>query len=181
MFTNLSKPPPKKKKQEANSYHKELLEVLPNLYRVILEGSMCQSLSSRFFSNSSNTALPPAWMQKCSKANLKSGMYGFIFILNTFLASRVAKNKSCSDMGRTNGPSVVILVLRASPATAIKHSHKICHLHPYEYALYGSVEGLFERRTAAPPILNRQFETSIDRLLPKYQLRVMFSMLTTKA
>nr|GMD75578.1 hypothetical protein Ccrd_025451 [Ipomoea batatas] len=58
----------------ANSYHNELLEVFPNLYSVILEGSMCHSLSSKFFSMASSTAFPPAWMQKCSNANLKSGM-----------------------------------------------------------------------------------------------------------
>ncbi|KAK2986083.1 hypothetical protein RJ640_011524 [Escallonia rubra] len=106
-------------KFDASSYHNELLEVLPNLYRVILEGSICHSVSSRLFSSSSKTALPPAWMQKCSKASLKSGTYALIFTLKTFLATSVAKKRSCSDMGRTNGPSVVMFVLKASPATAI--------------------------------------------------------------
>ncbi|GER46910.1 chorismate synthase [Striga asiatica] len=34
---------------------------------------------------------------------------------------------------------------------------------------------------AAPPIRKRQFETSIDLSLPKYQLSVIFSILTTNA
>lgn len=42
-------------------------------------------------------------------------------------------------------------------------------------------EQRLERRTAAPPILKIQFERSIDRSLPKYQFRVMFSVLTTSA
>nr|GMD65539.1 predicted protein [Ipomoea batatas] len=42
-------------------------------------------------------------------------------------------------------------------------------------------EERLERRMAAPPIRKMQLDTSIDRLLPKYQLRVMFSMLTTRA
>jgi len=60
--------------QYASSYHTELEEVFPNLYSVILEGSMCQSSSSRLFCMRSSTALPPVWMQKCSKASLKFGM-----------------------------------------------------------------------------------------------------------
>ena len=39
----------------------------------------------------------------------------------------------------------------------------------------------FDKRIAAAPRRNRQFERSIDRLLPGYQLRVMISMLTTSA
>nr|GMD70012.1 predicted protein [Ipomoea batatas]GMD72018.1 predicted protein [Ipomoea batatas] len=42
-------------------------------------------------------------------------------------------------------------------------------------------EERLERRMAAPPIRKMQLDTSIDRLLPKYQFRVMFSMLTTRA
>ncbi|WVZ21243.1 hypothetical protein V8G54_008565 [Vigna mungo] len=82
----------------ASSYQRELLEVLPKRWSVILEGSMCHSLSWRFFCNSSNTALPPAWMQKCSKASLKSGMYGFTLdIFNTFLRTSDRKNINCSE------------------------------------------------------------------------------------
>ncbi|WZZ37539.1 hypothetical protein YC2023_033798 [Brassica napus] len=38
-----------------------------------------------------------------------------------------------------------------------------------------------ESRMAAPPIWKRQLQRSIDRSLPKYQFRVMFSVLTTTA
>uniref|UniRef100_A0A8R7QNA6 Uncharacterized protein n=1 Tax=Triticum urartu TaxID=4572 RepID=A0A8R7QNA6_TRIUA len=81
---------------------------------------MCQSVRSMFFSISSSTARPPAWMQKCSNASLKSGMYGLIFILNSFLPTNVTMNSSCSENGNTSGPSVVMFVLSASPATAMR-------------------------------------------------------------
>ncbi|KVH84540.1 hypothetical protein Ccrd_025451 [Cynara cardunculus var. scolymus] len=102
-----------------NSYHNELLDVFPNRCSVILDGSMCLSVRFKFFSISSSTALPPAWMQKCSNASLKSGIYGFTFIFNTFLFTSVTKNINCSENGSTRGPNVVIFVLSASPATAI--------------------------------------------------------------
>jgi hypothetical protein len=38
-----------------------------------------------------------------------------------------------------------------------------------------------ESSTAALPIRKRQLDMSIDRLLPRYQLSVMISMLTTSA
>ncbi len=58
----------------ANSYQIEDEDVFPNLWRVIREASQCSGISCRFFSSSSITARPPAWMQKCSNASLKSGM-----------------------------------------------------------------------------------------------------------
>ncbi|PKI46075.1 hypothetical protein CRG98_033530 [Punica granatum] len=109
-------------------------------------------------------------MQKCSKANLKSGMYGLILILNTFRATKVRANRSCSDKGSTRGPSVVILAFKASPATAINW-----------YLDLRRSEARLDKRMAAPPIRNRQLETSIDRSFPKYQFSVIFSMLTTSA
>uniref|UniRef100_A0A7C8YPP6 Uncharacterized protein n=1 Tax=Opuntia streptacantha TaxID=393608 RepID=A0A7C8YPP6_OPUST len=57
-----------------SSYQIELDDVFPNLWRAILDASTCVGLSWRFFSSSSITARPPAWMQKCSNASLKSGM-----------------------------------------------------------------------------------------------------------
>nr|DAD22208.1 TPA_asm: hypothetical protein HUJ06_023671 [Nelumbo nucifera] len=45
-------------------------------------------------------------------------MYGFTFALNNFFATRVAKKRSCSLIGRTRGPRVVMLVFRAPPAIA---------------------------------------------------------------
>ncbi|KAK2392012.1 3-ketoacyl-CoA synthase [Trifolium repens] len=39
---------------------------------------------------------------------------------NKFLQTKVAKKISCSENGRTNGPSVVMFVLRASPPISIK-------------------------------------------------------------
>nr|ACR34717.1 unknown [Zea mays] len=145
-------------------------------------------------------------MQKCSKASLKSGMYGLIFILSTFLAINVPMKRSCSDNGSTNGPSVVMLVLSASPATAMRSldsdtpilpiSSSSCVTQPKHLSLaplcvrtvctssYLDLrlsDRLFESRMAAPPIRNRQFDTSMDRLFPKYQFSVMFSMLITRA
>lgn len=58
----------------ASSYQMELDEVLPNRWRVIRDASTWAGSSWRFFSSSSITALPPAWMQKWSNASLKSGM-----------------------------------------------------------------------------------------------------------
>uniref|UniRef100_A0A7C9D656 Uncharacterized protein n=1 Tax=Opuntia streptacantha TaxID=393608 RepID=A0A7C9D656_OPUST len=57
-----------------SSYQSEDDDVFPNLCRVILEASTWEAESSRFFWSWSMTALPPAWIQKCSKACLKSGM-----------------------------------------------------------------------------------------------------------
>lgn len=48
----------------ANSYQMDDEEVLPNLWRVIRDGSQCSVVSWRFFSSSSITARPPACMQK---------------------------------------------------------------------------------------------------------------------
>ncbi|KAK3414929.1 hypothetical protein EUGRSUZ_H00231 [Eucalyptus grandis] len=81
---------------------------------------MCHLVSSRLFSISSRTGRPPTWMQKWLKANLKSGMYGLIFILNTFLATKVMKNQSYFDIGSTAEPRVVMLVFMASSMTATK-------------------------------------------------------------
>ena len=93
---------------------------ISHLYRVILDGSKCSGLKSKFFSSSSNTARPPAWMQKCSKASLKSGMYGFTCILNSFRHTSVPKKSSCSESGSTSGPRVVMLAFNASPAIAMR-------------------------------------------------------------
>nr|GMC54774.1 hypothetical protein Ccrd_025451 [Ipomoea batatas]GMD92198.1 hypothetical protein Ccrd_025451 [Ipomoea batatas]GME15807.1 hypothetical protein Ccrd_025451 [Ipomoea batatas] len=125
----------------ASSYQSELLEVFPNRYSVILEGSKCQSESCRFFSTSSNTDFPPAWMQKCSNASLKSGMYGLIFfIFNSFLARNVAKKSNCSDMGSTRGAKVVMLVLRASPATAMRSFERETPISPSPSSLWYTQE-----------------------------------------
>uniref|UniRef100_A0A0A9F9A5 Uncharacterized protein n=1 Tax=Arundo donax TaxID=35708 RepID=A0A0A9F9A5_ARUDO len=168
---------------------------------------MCQSVSARLLSSSSSTARPPAWMQKCSNASLKSGMYGFtFFILSSFLAASVAMNSSCSDSGSTSGPSVVMLVLSASPATAIRSldsdtptrppPSSSCVTHPKHrssaplcvrtvctssYLARRRSARRLESSTAAPPIRNRQLDTSFDRSLPEYQLSVMFSVLITSA
>ncbi len=58
----------------ANSYQIDDEDVFPNRYSVIRDASQCFSVSTRFFCSSSMTARPPAWMQKWSKASLKSGM-----------------------------------------------------------------------------------------------------------
>nr|DAD38322.1 TPA_asm: hypothetical protein HUJ06_008963 [Nelumbo nucifera] len=41
--------------------------------------------------------------------------YLFIFALNNFFVTRVAKKRSCSLIGRTRGPRVVMLVFRTPP------------------------------------------------------------------
>uniref|UniRef100_A0A2P2NGQ1 3-ketoacyl-CoA synthase n=1 Tax=Rhizophora mucronata TaxID=61149 RepID=A0A2P2NGQ1_RHIMU len=63
-------------------------------------------------------------MQKCSKACLKSGIYGFHWRLKIFRPMRVNRKRSCSDAGRTKGPIVVMLDFKASPAIAIKSFDK---------------------------------------------------------
>ncbi|CAM0910141.1 unnamed protein product [Alopecurus aequalis] len=115
-------------------------------------------------------------------------------------------NSSCSENGSTSGPSVVMLVLSASPATAIRSLESdtptlpapssSCVTQPKHlssaplcvrtvctssYLDRRPSERLLESRIAAPPIRNRQLDTSIERSFPKYQLRVMFSMLMTSA
>ncbi|KAM3212159.1 hypothetical protein ACQJBY_065318 [Aegilops geniculata] len=115
-------------------------------------------------------------------------------------------NSSCSDSGSTSGPRVVMLVLSASPATAIRSlesdtptlpaSSSCCVTQPKHlssaplwvrtvctssYLDRRRSERRLESRIAAPPIRNRQLDTSMDRSFPKYQLRVMFSMLMTSA
>ncbi|BAS77557.1 Os02g0205700 [Oryza sativa Japonica Group] len=115
-------------------------------------------------------------------------------------------NRSCSDSGRTRGPSVVMFVFSASPATAMrsldsatptlpspssswvtqpKHlsSPPLCvrTVCTSSYLDRRLSDHLFDSRIAAPPIRKRQLDTSIDRSLPEYQLSVMFSMLMTSA
>lgn len=105
---------------QLSSYHNEDEDVLPNLCNVILEASTCSADSCRFFCSSSITALPPAWMQKCSKAILKSGMYGFHFALQILRPMRDVRKSSCSDAGRTKGPIHPVLVLIQEEE---KHDH----------------------------------------------------------
>ena len=47
-------------------------------------------------------------------------MYGFAWDLKTFLATKLAKNKICSESGSTRGPNVVMLALSAWPAIFIR-------------------------------------------------------------
>nr|GMC46531.1 hypothetical protein Iba_chr01aCG3060 [Ipomoea batatas] len=121
-------------------------------------------------------------------------MYGLIFILKIFLPTNVAKKSNCSDMGSTRGPSVVILVLRASPATAISSFDRETPTFPFSSSNWVMQEKhlsseplwvltvwtnwyldrlrsdlLFESKMAAPPIRNKQFGSSIDFSFPKYQ------------
>lgn len=85
------------------------------------EGSTSYGERDKFCSKPSIIARPPAWMQKCWNACLKSGTYAGIFFFGNILrAQRLMKNLICSDQGRTMGPMVERLVLRASPTTAIR-------------------------------------------------------------
>ncbi|KAL6295049.1 hypothetical protein ACE6H2_003191 [Prunus campanulata] len=174
-----------------NSYHSEDDDVLPNLCSVILDASQCSADSCRFFCSSSITALPPAWMQKCSNACLKSGMYGFHFGFTIFLPISVRRKSNCSDAGSTSGPIVVMFDFNASPAIAIRSFESEIPTLPslssssntHRYAL--SSDPLWVRTTwtnrylarrrsdlrfdnskAAPPIRKRQLGRSIARSLP---------------
>ena len=60
--------------------------MLPNRKRACFDANVCSAVRCSCFSISSMTPLPPVWMQKCSKACLKSGMYAFIFIFSTCAA-----------------------------------------------------------------------------------------------
>ncbi|XXG68206.1 hypothetical protein AAC387_Pa06g1346 [Persea americana] len=110
-------------------------------------------------------------------------------------------------MGRTIGPSVVMFDLRASPAIAMRSFDREKPTFPasssssswntqlnarssapmwvrrvwtcWFFARRRS-DQRFDRRMAAPPLRKRQFVT-MDGLLPVYQFRIMFSVLTTKA
>uniref|UniRef100_A0A0A9CFQ1 Uncharacterized protein n=1 Tax=Arundo donax TaxID=35708 RepID=A0A0A9CFQ1_ARUDO len=82
---------------------------------------MSPSPSPRLRCTSSSTALPPACTQKCSNARRKSGMYGRAPPpeRSTRRSTRDLRNLSCSESGSTSGPSVVMFVFSASPATAM--------------------------------------------------------------
>ncbi|BAT10855.1 Os10g0416350, partial [Oryza sativa Japonica Group] len=110
-------------------------------------------------------------------------------------------------MGRTRGPRVVMLVLRASPATTMSSLERETPTSPASSSSWVTHPKLWswaprwvrtvwiswylarprrsaarlERRIAAPPTRNRVLVTSIGRLLPMYAFRVMFSVLTTSA
>lgn len=55
-----------------STYQTLLAEVLPNLCRVILAGSMSYSVRPRPFPTPSITAAPPVWRQKCLIAVVKN-------------------------------------------------------------------------------------------------------------
>ena len=174
-----------------SSYQREDDDVLPHRWSVILEASTCSDDSWRFFWSSSITARPPAWMQKCSNACLKSGMYGFHFGLKIFRPMRVRRKSNCSDAGRTSGPMVVMLDFKASPAMAMRSLESeiptlpslSCSSNTHLNALSSAPlwvrttwtkrylerrrsERRLERRIAAPPIRKRQLGRSIARSFP---------------
>nr|CAB3491776.1 unnamed protein product [Digitaria exilis] len=167
---------------------------------------MCHSPSSKLLSMASSTALPPAWMHTCSNAVLKSGTDRQPIAAAALRAMREAAKRSCSEKGRTSGPSAVRLALRASPATAMRSFDSATPTNPSPSSSWNTqrcatssapwwVRTVWRssylarrrspprlvRSTAAPPIRKRQLVISIDLLFPLYQLSVITSMLTTRA
>ncbi|KAG8487332.1 hypothetical protein CXB51_020913 [Gossypium anomalum] len=89
------------------------------------------------------------------------------------------KKSNCSDIGRTRGPNVVMLVFKASPATPMRSFDNVTPICPVKssscvtHPKHLSSAPLWVRTSniAAPPILNKQFETSFERSFPKYQFK----------
>lgn len=114
----------------ANSYHKQLLDMLPNRCSVILDDSTCLSDRPRLRWISSITARPPAWMQICSNAVRKLGTYNLVCILRSFVDTKDIANKSFSESGRTSGARVVMLALSVLAATAMRSMERSTPLFP---------------------------------------------------
>lgn len=111
--------------RQASSYQMLLLDVLPKRCNVARDASRFFSLSSKFLCSSLSTVLLAACKQKCSNASLQSGMYGLVGwecapLPEKSLHTSVEKNRNCSEMGKTRGPNVVMLVLIASPPISTK-------------------------------------------------------------
>src|SRR3954462_10682486 len=71
----------------ANSYQTDEVDWFPKRCSVIRDGSTCLSDRLRPCCTAVITAGPPTWMQKCSNATQKLGMYGLIFLpRSTFFA-----------------------------------------------------------------------------------------------
>ncbi|PVH38600.1 hypothetical protein PAHAL_5G299200 [Panicum hallii] len=101
----------------ASSYSTELLDVLPNRCSVIRDASTSSSDRPSPRCTSSITARPPAWMQKCSNAVRKSGLYSLTLLLprrrlRSFRLRSDSTTRSCSETGRTSGPKATMLLLR---------------------------------------------------------------------
>ncbi|TVU33952.1 hypothetical protein EJB05_15768, partial [Eragrostis curvula] len=106
----------------ASSYSTELLDVLPNRCSVIRDASTSSSDRPRPCCTSSMTPRPPAWMQKCSNAVVKSGRYSLTLArpLRSFRLSRDTATRTCSDTGSTSGPKAAMLLLSAWPAVVAR-------------------------------------------------------------
>ncbi|RID74876.1 hypothetical protein BRARA_B01952 [Brassica rapa] len=78
-----------------NSYHSEDEDVFPYRCNVDLDASTSSLSSFRCFSTPSIIALPPACIQKCSKAFLKLGVYTS-FCIPHFLLMNETMYLSCS-------------------------------------------------------------------------------------
>ena len=84
-------------------------ETLPKRKRASRVGCMCAAVRPSCFSMPSMTPRPPVWMQKCSKARPKSGMYALTFMPST-----------CSEPPRISRPSASIA--RAFSNRACRHA-----------------------------------------------------------
>ncbi|KAF8052106.1 hypothetical protein N665_1204s0005 [Sinapis alba] len=80
-----------------SSYHREDEDVFPYRYSVVLDASPSSFSSFRCFSTPSIIALPPACIQKCSKAFLKFGVYISFFCFSHFLLMNEIMYLSCSE------------------------------------------------------------------------------------
>ncbi|XBH97341.1 hypothetical protein VPH35_127021 [Triticum aestivum] len=115
-----------------NSYHTDEVDWFPNRCSVIFDGSTCLSDRLRPRCTEVITAGPPTWMQKCSNATLKLGMYGLMFLKrSTFLATLKNKNLRSSDVDRTRGPVFMILALSALRATSIRSLERATPMLPF--------------------------------------------------
>ena len=86
-------------------------ETLPKRKRASRVGCMCAAVRPSCFSMPSMTPRPPVWMQKCSKARPKSGMYALIFMPSTCSEPAAHQQTQCLY---STGLSAIVHVVNAS-------------------------------------------------------------------
>ena len=167
--------------------------MLPNRYNVILHVPLGQLQVLRQFIENGSPSGMNAEMLECQ---LEIWNVGPNIHLEDLPPNQCSKQEQLLRHGQDmRRPRVVMLVFKASPATPINSfdsgtpafpsSSSFCvtqlkHLSSEPSCvrtvwtnLY--LKRLLDRRTAASPIRNKQIDTSIGRLLPAYQLRVVMS------
>ncbi|WVZ81672.1 LOW QUALITY PROTEIN: hypothetical protein U9M48_029025 [Paspalum notatum var. saurae] len=148
-----------------SSYQTELLDVFPKRCSVIRDGSTSSSDRRRLRWTASITARPPAWMQICSKAVRKSGLY--LSAVQHLACHRWEQKPQLLGEWQHKRPNCPDVGLQLIVRT-------VC------ISLNRDLDDLdVENSAAAPPIRNRTFGSSIEQFLPKWSETI--SVHTTSA